>query len=185
MDINPEFSHIIHVSELRSGPLELDIVANAQELNALKDRFNVQDLSDFKGHIVLEKLENADVSVNGTFTAQIQQQCVVTLENVNSGVTGSFALIYSPDFIDKDDQEPEEEEEFEDINELSDTPEPLLDGKIDVGEALSQHLALEIDPFPRLKDAQFDGLVIGPKKDEEGAFEKKNPFQVLEKLKTK
>ena len=38
-----------------------------------------------------------------------------------------------------------------------DPDEPIIDGIIDIGEVAAERLGLEINPFPRAPDAEFNG----------------------------
>jgi hypothetical protein len=64
---------------------------------------------------------------------------VVTLEPVQSRVEDRFILLYAPAAATSDVMIREDEEVLE----------PIVDGRIDLGEAVAQQLSLAIDPFPR------------------------------------
>ena len=63
---------------------------------------------------------------------------------------------------------------------LLDQPEPLVDGKIDVGEVVAQFLAVAMNPYPRKDGAKVADVVKS--EDEE---ERPNPFAKLAGLKDK
>ena len=56
-----------------------------------------------------------------------------------------------------------------------DPPEPLIDGRLDLGAVATEFLLLGIDPYPRKAGAQFGAL----KSDDDIA----RPFAALEALK--
>ena len=66
--------------------------------------------------------------------------------------------------------------------EEDDPPEPLEGGKIDMGEAAAEHLALVLDPFPRVPGAVFETAEEG-KRDEDEAVS--SPFAALARLASK
>jgi len=182
MDNKPEFSHIVQLSELGGRPLEIDLIANPQELAALKKRLIVEDIESFKAHVSLILLKNSDVNMTASFSAQVRQSCGVTLKPIVSEINYEFSITYRT-IVEEEDEE--EDEVFEDFENFVEPPDPLIDEKIDVGEALVEQLALEIDPFPRVKGAVFEGYVAGSEVVEKAYLEKKNPFAVLSKLKLK
>ena len=188
MNIDPEYSHIVQVSELGDRPLEIDLTANEQERAALTQRLKISSLEQFEAHVSLVLLKSGDVDVVASFKADVIQPCTVTLDPVTSNLSAEFKLTYSP-FIEEDEGDEEDEEDddevFEDLNNRRDPPEPLVDQKIDVGEALIEQLALEINPFPRVQGAVFEGYVSGSKSEKESGFKKKNPFAALSQLQTK
>lgn len=176
----PEFSRVVQVSDLGTHSKTLDIAAQPGELAALARRLGVDGLDGLKVQATLQILPNDDVRLDLQFEATVRQTCVVTLQSMETKVSSSFTTTYS--------ETPEEswghdEEEFEDIDEDIEPPEPLVDGKIDLGEAAVEQLALEIDPFPRVKGATFVGYSTDPKDAAGEDTGKPNPFAVLAQLK--
>jgi uncharacterized metal-binding protein YceD (DUF177 family) len=107
------------------------------------------------------------VHVAGQVHARLGQICVVTLEPIESTLEEAIDLVFAPasggaapakDL--KVDEEP---------------PEPLIDGKIDLGAIATEFLLLGIDPYPRKAGAQFT-----PVKADDG---RARPFAALEALK--
>ena len=64
-----------------------------------------------------------------------------------------------------------------------DDPEPIVDGLIDIGELVTQHLSLQLDPFPHKEGEHFEtgdeSFVQRPNE------ERQNPFAGLKALKEK
>ena len=67
-----------------------------------------------------------------------------------------------------------------------DTPDPVEDGQIDMGEAAAEHLALAMDPFPRSAGAAFTPPPEEPPESKrtrsEQPVEKPSPFAALASL---
>ena len=183
MNSAPEYSHIVQVSELGNRPLEINLAANAEQCAALAKRLSLSSIKSFKAQVFLTLLKNSDVDLKASFSVQVIQPCTVTLAPVSSDLKAKFSMTYTP--VVEEDEESEEDEVFEDLDDMVEPPEPLIDQKIDIGAALVEHLALEIDPFPRVKGAVFEGYVAGSKSEKESGFEKKNPFAALSQLQTK
>jgi uncharacterized metal-binding protein YceD (DUF177 family) len=109
----------------------------------------------------------AKVHVAGQVNARVVQACVVTLEPIENDVSEAVETTFAPppaematDVEVKSDREP---------------PEPLVDGKIDLGALAVEFLVLGIDPYPRKA-----GVTFTPPKVEDAAA---HPFAVLEALK--
>ena len=68
------------------------------------------------------------------------------------------------------------------INEQED-PEKIIGGKIDLGEVVTQHLSLAIDPYPHKEGVKYEYGDDEPEKVPE-AF-KNNPFAALKDWKSK
>ena len=178
--IKPELSRIVRVEKLGLQEYTQDFQATDRELNALAERFKIKSLDALSAQISLQLLSNGDVLMTASFQARVTQTCVVTLDPVISKISSSFTMSYT-DLADAEGGH--DEEEFVDLDDDIELSEAIIDGKIDIGEAVSEQLALEIDPFPRVKGAKFDGYFTGTKAESEQVTEKKNPFAVLSKLK--
>ena len=65
-----------------------------------------------------------------------------------------------------------------------DPPDPIVGGIIDIGEAVAEHLALALEPFPRAPGAEFQAAEFLKSTDKiiEPAKETRNPFAVLASL---
>jgi len=94
------------------------------------------------------------VQVDGSWTARITQTCGVTLEAFASELEGAFQLRLVPP-TSRHAPVMTEDEIVIDI-EAEDPPEVLEGDTIDLGAYVIEHLALEIDPFPRKPDAVFE-----------------------------
>ncbi len=118
---------------------------------------------------VLRPLNQGRYRLNGDVTIEATQACVVTLQPLERKYTMSLDLELWPaeHLADHDDTE---------IDTLKDDPEPITDGRIDVGRIVHEELISGIDPYPRSDAAEFDW-----KDSREVARD--NPFAQLEKLK--
>ncbi len=175
-----ELSRPVYVEKLGTQEFTQHIEPREHELETLTKRLKIDNLNSLSADVSVKLLSSGDVVVSAAFEAQVKQTCGVTLEPVVSDIKSEFTTTYSPsaeEFFGA------AEEEDADFDADFDPPDPIEDGIIDIGEAVVEHLALEIDPFPRVKGATFDGYSAGAGGTEEPAPEKKNPFAVLSKLK--
>ena len=106
--------------------------------------------------------------VTGTVSAQAGQTCVVTLEPLDSVVEEPVDLLFTP-------QAAEVPAEEVSLRADEEPPEPLVDGRVDLGAIATEFLLLGLDPYPRKPGAQF----AAPQVDTGGA----HPFAALEALK--
>ena len=66
-----------------------------------------------------------------------------------------------------------------------DPPGPIVDGRIEIGELLAQHLGLAIDPFPRAPGAVFESVILDSAPPAQLMTDgRPSPFAVLKLLKT-
>lgn len=182
----PEFSRIVKTDEQVSAKEKLAIEANEKERAALAKRFELVSIDSLKAELTISTASNGEVTVRGPMTAEIVQNCVATLEPVPELVEDTIEVLFSP-HVSEDDL-PSDPDDLEDLSEeelmaLLDQPEPLVDGKIDLGEVVAQFLAVAMNPYPRKEGAELPAAVTT---EEEADEEKRpNPFAQLAGLKDK
>ena len=127
----------------------------------------------------LERLE-ADLDVSGWFDgvridgrwrADIVQTCGVSLDDFPSRLSGEFTVRAAPQ---GSPHAPPPEAEVEIDLDADDPPDVLETDELDLGGYVVEHLALEIDPFPRRPGAVFEPPQAEPEA---------SPFAALLKLK--
>lgn len=170
----PEFSRPIRVDGLPPEEAVLEIAAEEAECAALAERLGLLALESLEATVRLEKKGRGVVALQASLRARVVQSCVVTLEPVESGLEATFERRYDPKATDEEAEEEELGSE--------DLPDPLVDGTIDIGEAVAEHLALELDPFPRAPGASFEGYSTASP-EEEAEMAPPNPFAALARLK--
>jgi uncharacterized metal-binding protein YceD (DUF177 family) len=103
------------------------------------------------------------VHVTGQVKARIGQICVVTLDPIENEIDEQIDLMFAPT-----EQIPHLSDLVDDATEgdaeVSDPPEPIVDGMIDLGRLATDALLLAIDPYPRRPDAVFESTpeVVDP-----------------------
>lgn len=168
--LQPEFSRILRVDRDVPPLQNFQIEANATERAALAKRFGLVSIEALTAEGTLETLHSGRSAVlSARLRGQVTQSCVVTLERVAASIDERFTLDYE---ADADTPLPAEVEI--DLEEV-DPPEPLVDGIVDVGEAVAEHLALALDPYPRAPGVSFE--VVGDPNAAEDS-----PFKALARL---
>lgn len=177
--MDPEFSRIFRVEHLGKGEAVVEIEATPGEAAALAKRYGILDVTRVRATVRLTAIARGDVAMDADFDATVVQRCVVTLDPVESRLQGSFSLVYLENASDGD-------EGLADVIDGNDPDpaEPIVDGQIDVGEAVAEQIALEIDPFPRAPGAEFT-LPAAAGGAESVGDERPNPFAKLAILKDK
>lgn len=169
-----EFSRPLPVDGLGEEELVKRIAATADECQALARRFGLLSLGCLTAELHVRRLPGRPlVRVTGRFAAEVTQACVITLEPVTSRLEGSVARCYTlaPAAAEREVLVAVGEDE---------PPEPVPAGGIDLGEAVAEQLALEIEPYPRAEGARLEQVQWGGSPDGEG---RESPFQVLGSLK--
>ena len=114
----------------------------------------------------------AGVRVTGNVSARVGQTCVVTLEPVESDIEKTIDLRFASRLAEPALSKAESTAAHTDDD---DPPEPISDGRLDLGAIATEFLLLGIDPYPRKPGAEFAPV----KADDASA----KPFAALEALK--
>ncbi len=180
--ITPEFSRIINIEEQVGKKNKIEIEATEKECAALAKRFELIAINNLQANLTITTAGNGEVTLRGPMHADIVQRCVATLEPVPEIVDDEVEVLFSP-HVSEDDL-PSDPDELDDLSEeelmaLLDQPEPLVDGKIDVGEVVSQFLAVAMNPYPRKDGAELPEVITAGDEEEE----RPNPFAKLAGLK--
>ncbi len=116
------------------------------------------DLAKFLGTVAVSHLR-ADVALSRRgrqvradihVRARVIQTCVVTLDPLDTTLDEMFSLLFDPDVRPNG--------EFNEPLCVSDDdpPDPLVDETVDAGAAVSEMMALALDPWPRRPGAAVD-----------------------------
>jgi len=162
-----EFSRIVDIEALADEELLQIIEATPGERAALARRFGLLALDGLRAKVRLRKERGPQIRVEGEFTAEVVQSCVVTLEPVRSRVADTFSISFAP-AADLD-----QGTELDLSPWAEDLPEPLVGGAVDIGETVAQQLALALDPYPRAEGVTFaaaDYPALSPDRPENGPF---------------
>jgi uncharacterized metal-binding protein YceD (DUF177 family) len=167
-----DFAHRLALDQIRDGD-RLDLVADEEECAAIAGRLGLLSLDRLEAHAVLSR-DGQKVRATGRLKAAVEQACVATGVSVPAHIDEPFELSFMP--------EPKLGGPDEEI-ELSpaDLDTIFHDGSaIDLGGAVTDTLALAIDPYPRSAEADSALKEAGVISEEEAG-----PFAALAALKTK
>jgi uncharacterized metal-binding protein YceD (DUF177 family) len=151
----PEFSYPIAVETIEAQP---------KECQKLAERFGLLELKNLKADTRIEFDRDEEVVVvTGTIYADVVQQCGVTLEPLPAHIESEFDI----ECVAEEEPSPASSNL---ITLDEENREPIIGGKIDLGEIVAQHLGTSIDPYPRKPgiayvEAEYGAkaeVVIGP-----------------------
>lgn len=172
--IKPPFSRIVAPDE-RGASLAGRIEANADERAALSDFYRLDSIGALSLDYSLDPLPSGCWRLTGKLEAKLTQLCVVTLEPLAEAISEDVSVEFWPEhLLKKADTAIDPAELME-----SDPPEPIVNGRIDLGHLTAELFASAINPYPRKEDAEFGWT--DPKDVQEGDTSK--PFAALARLK--
>lgn len=176
------FSRLVTVDPMPDEGIEVAIEADAAERAALTALNGLVDIGKLGAVFHVMRRPHGRVNVKGQVSATITQTCVVSLEPFESAVAEGVDVDFMrPEDIEKAENErakreramPRDQARFEEDDE--DPPDPIIDGKIDLGALAAEFLALALDPYPKKPGVRFEELLT------ERPEERESPFAILRK----
>lgn len=159
----------VALDDIPDTGLHMEIDADAETRAALASLADVRELAQLSAAFDLVRAGEG-VHVSGRLQARVGQTCVVTLEPIENTIDEPIDVQFVPG---ADAAEAGHVVELADEDE--EPPEPLVDGKVDLGALATEFLLLGIDPYPRKPGAEF---ALSP-----AAEPSEHPFAGLEALK--
>jgi hypothetical protein len=176
------FSRPLVVDDLPDAGLEVAIRAKPDECEAMAERDGLEAISSLEADLRVTKQGRAGCNVSGILRANVAQICVVSLDPFETAIRADIDVDFAPAAAGA----PESLRARPDIaadgdlaglfSKQSEPPDPIVDGRIDLGAVVEEFLVLSLDPYPRKPGARFDEDAADP-------VEKISPFAVLRKLK--
>lgn len=165
------WTHIVKLGEVARGPVSVRLEPTAEIRAQIARDLGLESLPALSGQISVRPwLDGAEIV--GRLHATVEQICGVSAEAFEQEVTGQFEVRVVPAGSPNAPADSVGDVELD--LEAPDPPDVLERDEIDLAHYLVEHLALEIDPFPRKPGAKFD---YQPDTQEE------SPFAVLKRLK--
>lgn len=161
-----DFSRPIKVEEIPAAGLDVSIEADAAERSAIARRNDLVELAKLAAEFKLRMLGRGEVKVTGLLKAAITQTCVVSLDPFSTEIISEIDVDFAP-------PRPGGAE-----NARIEDPDPIVDGRIDLGALAEEFLVLGLDPYPRKPGVQFDESKLDKESNATAS-----PFEPLRKLK--
>jgi len=162
--------HLVGLGEARRGA-SLHLVADDAARAVIAKALDIEALEALEADVELSEWLDG-VEIAGRWRAAIVQICGVSLDPFETALDGRFTVRAVPPGSPNAPAEPVGEVEFD--SEAEDPPDLLESENLDVGFYVVEHLALEVDPFPRKPGIEFEAPDEPPPP---------SPFDVLRALK--
>lgn len=185
-----EWSYTVDVDDVGSEPKTYNFKASAQERTDLARRMGLVSIEAAQASVTVQRASGV-IHAIGTIRAAVTQSCVVSLAPVPAEIEDEFegwfgdkasALSFAKARNDREAKK--SHTEIEVLEEAVD-PEPIVNGKIDLGELATQYMSLALDPYPRAEGVSSQYIVPEGEKDKEGAELRRSPFEALKDWKEK
>ena len=174
------YEHVLNIVDL-GAEKTVRLSPDEGQRQDISERLELVGLPSFSAMMTVTPLKkNRVLKVTGTVTAELTQECVVTLEPFDARIETTFTEIHDrdADSLGGDDDDVDPTEAWE---EAAEVPEFLDGDTLDLADIAVQHLCLALDPFPRkpgasLESAKKAGISVNEP-------ERANPFAALQALK--
>jgi uncharacterized metal-binding protein YceD (DUF177 family) len=152
----PPFSRRVRVDALPAGGLTQTIEASPEELAALAALNRLPAIASLTASFTVRRSGRGGARATGEVHAEVTQVCVVSLEPFAATVDEPIDVRFAPDEAAEAARRAKEDDaEMVEVG-GEDPPDPIVDGKIDLGALATEFLALGLDPYPRKPGVAFD-----------------------------
>ncbi len=180
MTTDSELTYPLHWTDVPNNGMNIKISATPDECRYLAKTLGIVALSGVDGHFKVTRWRRSGLKVSADISADVVQNCVVSLEKISSSLNEQTEWVFKPSI------RPRKEDDKDAvllIDPLGENPaDPLIDGRIDLGQLLSEHLCLMIDPFKRSENIEFDALYQSSQKLTGPETSNVSPFAVLKQM---
>lgn len=173
----PPFSRPFLVAELGDAPERLRLEANEVERAALARDAEVPEIASLVAEFTLTRESPATVRVSGRVKARAARECVVTLEPFEEKIDEEIEASFAPPEVVAAAEARLAAATEEDAMELPEPPDPIDNGRIDLGVLAAEFFVLGLDPYPRKPGVRFEPPVTPADEADD------SPFAALARLK--
>ena len=169
--MSSDWTKPLRLHELSRGPVRLTLEADAAARAKIAGELGLESLPSLTADVTVKAWLDG-VELTGRFRAVVEQVCSITLDPFEQPLEGQIEVRAVPS--GSPHAVAEEGGEMELDPDAPDPPDVLAGDEIDVAAYVVEHLALEVDPFPRKPGAAFEFTQ---------STQEESPFAVLKKLK--
>ena len=150
------FSRPVRVEALPKDGLTQTIEANPAERAALAALNRLPDIAKLTATFVLRRAGRGGVRVSGTVHAELTQTCVVSLEPFEATLDEPVDVRFAPPAEEGAARRAASGAPAETVLlDAEDAPDPIVDGRVDLGALAAEFMALGLDPYPRKPGVAF------------------------------
>lgn len=178
-----EWSYMFDTTTLEAQGTVVVLSPTEEERKSLIKRLGVIDLRNTIADVALTPDTGGTIHVQGIIKATVVQECVTTFAPVTTEIQDDFdAWFADPEAVisfAKARQDKSAKGGERPILSEQEDPEAIVDGKIDLGECVTQFLSLALPAYPHAEGVE-------PMGDDPDGFKpegQKNPFAALKNWK--
>jgi hypothetical protein len=172
-NLRPAFSRPLDVGEVLPEGLDLTVSATEAERQTIAAEHGLEGLAKLEGSLRVLPRGKGGLAATGEMRARVTQICVVTLDPFDSELVEPIDVKFAPATVPAEAGMPagtasrrrRHGARLEGMAaaavpavewEGEDPPDPIVDGRIDLGALTAEFLALALDPHPRKPGVEFE-----------------------------
>jgi uncharacterized metal-binding protein YceD (DUF177 family) len=148
------FSRLVRVESLPREGQVVTIEATPTERDALASFYKLPAIAALTATLRLEPWGRRGARVTGAVYGELTQVCIVSLEPFPATVDEDVDVRFAPPTAADPKSSAQEAQAFALADQ--DEPDPIIDGKIDLGALAAEFFALGLDPYPRKPGAVLE-----------------------------
>lgn len=181
LDGAPPFSHVLRPADLPTGrATAFELVPDQTQCDAIAADLGLPGLRKLRFTGSLAPLGKRDWQMTARLGATVVQDCVVTLAPVTTRIEDPVERRWLYQMAQPDNTDPDAEVEMPE----DDSADPLT-SEIDLGQVMTEALALALPLYPRAEGAQVDTTVFAAPGTKPMTDEDARPFAGLSALRDK
>jgi hypothetical protein len=149
------FSRVVRVDGLPRDGQVVTIEASPVEREALASFYKLPAIAALTATLRIDPWGRGGARVTGAVHGELTQLCIVSAEPFSGTVDEDVDVRFAPQRAADSRSPGAKETETFSVDE-EDEPDPVVDGKIDLGALASEFFALGLDPYPRKPGALFE-----------------------------
>lgn len=151
--VNVPWPYTVNLARVDRGGVSVKLAPDADQRKAIARQLGLVKLELLESEVYLTSWMDG-AAITGRLRARIVQTCSVTADDFEDSIDARFNLHVIP--ADSEHAPQDEGGELGMDPDGDDPPDVLEDQTIDVSGYVLEHLALELDPFPRKPGAVFE-----------------------------
>ncbi len=149
------FSRAVRVDAIPRDGQVVTVEASPAEREALASFYKLPAIAALTATLRLDPWGRGGARVTGVVRGELTQVCIVSLEPFAATVDEDVDVRFAPRTAADSRSIGVEETQTLSLDE-EDEPDPVIDGKIDLGALTAEFFALGLDPYPRKPGAVFE-----------------------------
>lgn len=139
----------------RDAATDFALEATPAECDALAKDCDLPGIDALSAAFRIARDGTDGLHVTGTVSARVRQVCVVSLDEFASDVVEPVDVRFAPEAEVEELAAARAARPGSDDEDLDDLPDPIVNGRIDLGALAAEILVLALDPYPRKPGAAF------------------------------